>query len=166
MKFVRKLMSSKNKQIMKNTLVLLLLSNFIVTNLSAQEIIPGKKQTKDIHSLIDSYSLARENKDTELLENILTPDVDQLVSSGKWRKGKEESMKGMIQSSENNPGIRTLKIETIRLLNPLCGIVDARYEIQNTEGTVRKMWSTFIVVAIEGEWKISAIRNMLPARQQ
>ncbi|WP_297704190.1 nuclear transport factor 2 family protein [uncultured Eudoraea sp.] len=148
---------------MKNSLILLLLSNFIVTNLSAQEITPGKKQTKDIHSLIEDYSKARENKDTVLLSHILTEDIDQLVSSGKWRKGKEESMKGMLQSSKNNPGTRTLKIENIRLLNPQCAIVDARYEIKNTNGTTRKMWSSFIVVFSEDEWKISAIRNMLPA---
>jgi len=151
---------------MKNTLVLLLLTNFIVTNLIAQEIIPSKKQTKDIHSLIDNYSLARENKDTALLENILTPDVDQLVSSGKWRKGKEESVKGMLQSSENNPGTRSLKIENIRLLTLQCGIVDARYEIENIDGATRKMWSTFMVVYKNKEWRITAIRNMLPAGQK
>ncbi|WP_297797957.1 DUF4440 domain-containing protein [uncultured Eudoraea sp.] len=151
---------------MKNILFLLLMSNFIITNLSAQENIPNKKQKRDIHSLIEKYSMARANKDTLLLKRILTTDIDQLVSSGTWRKGKEESMKGMLRSSENNPGTRTLKIENIRLLNPLSGVVDARYEIKNPEGVSRKMWSTFIVVAIEGEWKISAIRNMLPARQQ
>jgi len=151
---------------MKNILILLLLSNFMLTNLSAQENIPSKKQTKDIHSLIDKYSKARAKKDSLLLKRILTTDIDQLVSSGTWRKGKEESMKGMLRSSEKNPGTRTLKIESIRLLNPQCGIVDARYEILNPEGVTRKMWSSFIVVAVEGEWKISAIRNMLPARQQ
>jgi len=151
---------------MKNTLILLLLSNFILANLSAQVNIPGNEQTKDIYSLIDNYSMARAKKDTLLLKRILTNDIDQLVSSGTWRKGKEESMKGMLRSSENNPGTRTLEIESIRLLNPLCGVVDARYEIQNPEGVSRKMWSTFIVVAIEGEWRISGIRNMLPARQQ
>lgn len=149
---------------MKNILIIFLLTNFIVTfNLNAQEIIPSKKQTKDIHSLIDNYSMARGKKDTLLLGRILTADIDQLVSSGKWRKGKKESMKGMLQSSANNPGTRTLKIETIRLLNPHCGIVDARYEIKNTNGTTRKMWSTFVVVFINDEWKITAIRNMLPA---
>ena len=151
---------------MKNILILLLLSNFMLTILSAQDNIPSNKQTKDIHSLIDKYSMARAKNDSLLLKRILTNDIDQLVSSGTWRKGKEESMKGMLRSSENNPGTRTLKIETIRLLNPQCGIVDARYEIKNPEGVTRNMWSTFIVVAIEGDWKIGAIRNMLPARQQ
>ncbi|MGB5229120.1 MAG: SgcJ/EcaC family oxidoreductase [Eudoraea sp.] len=149
---------------MKNILILLLLSNFVITNLSAQKITPSKKQTKDIHSLIEDYSKARENKDTLLLSHILTEDIDQLVSSGKWRKGKEESMKGMLQSSVNNPGTRTLIIENIRLLNPQYAIVDARYEIKNTDGTMRKMWSTFMAVFQNNEWKITAIRNMLPAR--
>lgn len=132
-------------------------------NLSAQQVIPSKKQTEDIHSLIEDYSKAREKKDVVLLESILTADVDQLVSSGKWRMGKKESMEGMLQSSTSNPGTRTLKIENIRLLNPQCGIVDARYEIKNTDGTSRKMWSTFMVVFQNSEWKITAIRNMLPA---
>jgi len=149
---------------MKNRLSLLLLSSLLATmNLCAQQVIPSKKQTKDIHSLIDDYSQAREKKDTLLLRSILTENLDQLVSSGKWRKGKKESMTGMLQSSDNNPGTRTLKIENIRLLNPQCGIVDARYEIKNTDGTSRKMWSTFMVVFQNGEWKITAIRNMLPA---
>jgi len=149
---------------MKNRLSLLLLSSLLATmNLCAQQVIPSKKQTEDIHSLIENYALAREKKDVVLLESILTADVDQLVSSGKWRKGKKESMEGMLQSSTSNPGTRTLKIENIRLLNPQCGIVDARYEIKNTDGTSRKMWSTFMVVFQNGEWKITAIRNMLPA---
>jgi hypothetical protein len=45
------------------------------------------------------------------------------------------------------------------------GIADARYEIQNADGTARKMWSTFIVVYQDDAWKITAIRNMLLAGQ-
>ena len=41
-----------------------------------------EKQRKDISSLIDKYSVAREKKDTILLKTILTSDVDQLVSTG------------------------------------------------------------------------------------
>jgi len=151
---------------MKNIFPLILFNFMVLTISNAQEITPSKKQTRDIHSLIDNYSVARQKKDTLLLGRILTTNIDQLVSSGKWRKGKEESMKGMLQSSENNPGTRTLKIENIRLLNPQCGIVDTRYEIQNTNGTTRKMWSTFMVIFKNSEWKITAIRNMLPAGQK
>jgi uncharacterized protein (TIGR02246 family) len=151
---------------MKNIFRLILLNFMVLTISNAQENTPSKKQALDIHSLIENYAQAREKKDVALLESILTADVDQLVSSGKWRRGKKESMEGMLQSSMSNPGTRTLKIEKIRLFNPQCALVDARYEIKNTHGTTRKMWSSFVVVLSENKWKISAIRNMLPAGQK
>lgn len=120
-----------------------------------------EKQKQDIFVLIDKYVQAREKGDTVLLKSILSDDIDQLVSTGEWRTGKNESLNGMMGSSKNNPGKRTIKIEKIRLINPACGIADARYEIENPDGTARKMWSTFIVVNEKGAWKITAIRNML-----
>ena len=132
----------------------------------AQDSKTNTKHKEDIYALIDKYAQAREKKDATLLESILATDIDQLVSSGKWRRGKNESMNGMLRSSESNPGTRRIIVEKIRFLNSECGIVDARYEIQNTDGNKRKMWSTFIVVFNKDLWKISAIRNMLPAGQQ
>jgi uncharacterized protein (TIGR02246 family) len=147
---------------------LFLLISFNVTGalfLQGQTLLPDDKQKKDIYQLIDNYSQAREKRDTLLLKSILTTDVDQLVSTGEWRNGIAASVKGMLQSSASSPGTRTLNIEKIRLLNPNSAIVDCKYEIQNADGTPRKMWSTFIVVSEKGKWKISAIRNMLPTGQ-
>ena len=124
---------------------------------------PTDKNTKEIYSLIDQYSQAREKSDTVLLKGILTPDIDQLVSSGEWRTGIAGSMKGMVRSSSNNPGERTLTVDKVRFLDRGVAIADARYEIKNADGSIRKMWSTFVVVQQKGKWKISAIRNMLPA---
>ena len=123
----------------------------------------NNKQQKAITALIDQYSQARENRDTILLKGILTPDVDQLVSTGEWREGINAAVKGMMKSSANSPGTRTLHIEKTQMLTASSAMVDCRYEIQNADGTARKMWSTFIVVAEKGVWKIRAIRNMLPA---
>ena len=119
---------------------------------------------KTITSLIDQYSQARENRDTGLLKTILTSDVDQLVSTGEWRVGIRAAMDGMMRSSANNPGTRTLLVEKIQAITPSSAIVDCRYEINNADGTARKMWSTFIVVADKDIWKIMSIRNMLPAQ--
>ncbi len=135
------------------------------TFLSAQATTANKDQKQAIYSLIDQYTQAREKRDTVLLISLLTTDVDQLVSSGEWRQGISGATTGMMRSSESNPGTRSIKIEKIRFLNPEAAIVDARYEIQNANGTARRMWSTFIVVYKEGNWKITAIRNMLPAGQ-
>ena len=136
-----------------------------ISSVHGQNKMPSEKQKKDIHALIDKYSEAREKRDTLLLKSILTNDIDQLVSTGEWRNGIASSVKGMLNSSASSPGTRTLTIEKIRLLNKNCAIVDCKYEIQNTDGTSRKMWSTFIAVSDNGKWKISAIRNMLPTGQ-
>mgnify|MGYP003579429898 CR=1 FL=1 len=147
---------------MKNIFFLLML-NLISTSFSrGQNTVPNAQHQKDISSVIDKYSEAREKRDTVLLKSILTADIDQLVSTGEWRNGVNASVKGMLRSSASSPGTRTLSIEKTRLLNTGCAIVDCKYEIKNADGTPRKMWSTFIVVSDKGVWKISAIRNMLP----
>ena len=158
--------NEKYDRIMKNNFLFVLCTFMAMPSIYPQETANNTEQRKGIYTLVDTYALAREKKDTILLESILATNVDQLVSSGKWRKGKKEAMKGMLKSSVSNPGTRTLKIEKIRFLNSVSAIVDARYQIQNDHGTVRKMWSTFIVVYEEDRWKIAAIRNMLPARPQ
>ena len=148
---------------MKKT-ALLFLSHFAcIIVLYGQDITVNAKSQKAITTLIDQYSLAREKRDTVLLKTILTQDVDQLVSTGEWRVGINAAVEGMMKSSANSPGTRTIKIEKIQTITPSSAIVDCRYEIQNTDGTARKMWSTFIVISDKKIWKIMAIRNMLPA---
>ncbi|RKN81057.1 DUF4440 domain-containing protein [Ulvibacterium marinum] len=151
---------------MKNNFLFILCSLMAMPLIYPQETVSNTEQRQGIYDLVESYAQARESKDTVLLESILVTDVDQLVSSGNWRNGKKESMKGMLRSSASNPGTRTLKVEKIRFLNSTSAIADARYQIQNSDKTIRKMWSTFIVVYKEDRWKIAAIRNMLPARPQ
>ena len=102
---------------MKNIFLLLLFTTAVTPFLHSQNVMPDDKQRKDIYLLIDKYSQAREKRDTLLLKSILTIDVDQLVSTGEWRNGIDASVKGMLNSSANSPGTRTLNIEKIRLLN-------------------------------------------------
>ncbi len=150
---------------MKKTVLLLLLNLTAVLFLYGQDKTPSDRQQKSISSLIDQYAQAREKRDTALLKTILTEDVDQLVSTGEWRNGIAASVQGMLKSSAEKPGTRTLNIDKIRMFNANSAIVDCKYEIQNTDSTSRKMWSTFIVVSNKEIWKISAIRNMLPGSQ-
>ena len=149
---------------MKRYIFIFILYNLLFSSfLLAQGKKKDDKGIREIYILIDNYSLARDKKDTVLLKSILTNDVDQLVSSGEWRNGISEAVQGMMRSSENNPGTRTLTVEKIRFLDSKNAIADARYEIKSREGTTRKMWSTFVVVNDNGKWKIAAIRNMLPS---
>jgi hypothetical protein len=146
----------------------LLIFLFLFCGLSfalAQSSKMTEKTKKELVALIDRYSKARDKKDTVLLKEILTTEVDQLVSSGEWREGINEAVEGMQRSSNSNAGTRTLTVEKCRLLMHDVGLIDARYEIKSQDGSVRKMWSTFLAVKEEGRWKISAIRNMLPSNQ-
>jgi hypothetical protein len=150
---------------MKNIFLLTLFSIVSVTSLFSQNSNSNEQSKKEIYSLIDQYSLAREKKDTLLLKSVLTNNIDQLVSTGEWRIGMAPAVKGMLRSSASSPGPRTLNVEKIRFVSQACAIVDCKYEIQNTDRTARKMWSTFIVVSEKGRWRITAIRNMLPSGQ-
>jgi ketosteroid isomerase-like protein len=145
------------------SIFLLLLYILPAVMVKAQDGKPADSQQKAIVALIDKYSEAREKSDTVLLKNILTKDVDQLVSTGEWRIGIGAAIEGMLKSSANSPGTRTLTVNKIRMLDANCAIADCRYEIKSTNKTTRKMWSSFTVVVDNLEWKISAIRNMLPS---
>lgn len=127
--------------------------------------VPTAQQRKDIIQLIDTYSRARETRDTILLKTILTSDIDQLVSTGEWREGLASATKGMQRSTASNPGTRSLTVEKIRLITFTSAIVDCNYVITSENGSLRKMWSTFVVVQDKSKWRIAAIRNMLPAAQ-
>jgi len=114
-----------------------------------------------IKDVVRRYVDAREARDPEAVAALFTADADQLVSSGEWRRGRDVLVKGTMASSARNTGTRTIVVETVRMLGPDAAIADARYEISGAE--TRKMWSTFVMARQQGQWRISAIRNMLPA---
>jgi len=149
---------------MKKQLIWVVCTILLTTGSYAQGEADHDKHEDAISALIDQYAQARETKDTVLLKQILTDEVDQLVSSGEWRRGIKSAVGGMLRSSSSNPGDRTLRIDQIRFLNTETAITDTRYEIKNANGSIRKMWSTFIVVYEGNRWKITAIRNMLPTK--
>ncbi|HLH02408.1 MAG TPA: SgcJ/EcaC family oxidoreductase [Bryobacteraceae bacterium] len=123
-----------------------------------------KQPEAAVRHVIAEYADARKHSDVRALNDLLTADVDQLVSSGTWRRGREEAVRGMLASSKTE-GDRTITVETVRFPSPDVAIADARYELAASGGAAaRKMWSTFVLVKQDGRWRISAIRNMLPAR--
>lgn len=118
-----------------------------------------------IRALVQHYLDARDHNDPKAVAALFVADADQLVSSGEWRKGRDEVVKGTLASSAASGGKRTLTVETIRYVTKDVAIADARYELQGTNGAAdRKMWSTFVMHRTPQGWKIAAIRNMLPAK--
>jgi uncharacterized protein (TIGR02246 family) len=122
------------------------------------------QQAKDdaaLRGLVKTYLEARDRDDAQAVGALFTKDADQLVSSGEWRRGVDDLVKGTLASTRSG-GKRTLTVETIRYLTPDTAIGDARYELVGAADT-RRMWSTFVFVRTSAGWRIAAIRNMLPA---
>lgn len=117
-----------------------------------------------IRSIVGQYVNARERADARAIEALFTSDADQLVSSGEWRKGREEVVRGTLASSQNTGGTRTIAVESIRFISPDVALADGRYDISGLAGGQnRRMWTAFVFARTPGGWRIAAIRNMLPA---
>jgi uncharacterized protein (TIGR02246 family) len=114
-----------------------------------------------VRDVVKRYVDARDAKDPKATEALFTADADQLVSSGVWRKGRPEVVKGTMASSEAAGGKRTITVESVRWLGEGVAIADGRYEIAGPQP--RKMWTSIVVVRKPEGWRIAAIRNMLPA---
>jgi len=117
-----------------------------------------------VRGLVQQYVDAREASDAEALQKLFTSEADQLVSSGEWRRGREAVVKGGLASSQQTGGRRALLVERVRFLASNVALVDARYELTGLQGgATRSMWATLIAVREASGWRITAIRNMLPA---
>lgn len=117
-----------------------------------------------IRAVVAQYVDARERIDPEAVEQLFTSDADQLVSSGEWRKGREAVVKGTMASSQSTGGKRTITVESVRFITPDVAIADGRYELTGLAGgATRSMWATLVLKRSGREWRITAIRNMLPA---
>ena len=129
--------------------------------------VSGQTRTADdadVKGLVARYVDAREKRDATALAALFVNDADQLVSSGEWRRGREAVVAGGLASSARSSGTRTIEVERVRFASPDVAIVDARYEVGGTAGApARRMWTTFVMVRGADGWRISAIRNMLPA---
>ena len=118
-----------------------------------------------IKEVVRKYVEARDKRDPKSLEALFTPDADQLVTTGEWRQGRENVVKGGLASSQANPGSRQITIEVVRFVAPDVAIADGRYEIAGAAGaSPRKMRTTFVMTrrGSSAPWLIAAIRNMAP----
>jgi uncharacterized protein (TIGR02246 family) len=136
---------------------ILMIASLLIVPITAQPA----KDDETIRGVVKNYIDARDRDDAKAVAALFTPDADQLVSSGEWRKGRDEVVKGTLASTRSG-GKRTITVETIRYVAPAVAIADGRYELTGTADT-RHMWSTFVLAKSGGTWKIAAIRNMLPA---
>ena len=143
-----------------------LLASFVISAGIAVMCAAAQSPAADeaaVKEIVRRYVDAREKRDPTLLEALFTPDADQLTTSGEWRKGREDVVRGGLASSQANPGSRQITIEVVRFVAPAVALADGRYEIAATgNAPARKMRTTFVMTRGSGDWRIAAIRNMAP----
>ena len=115
-----------------------------------------------IRAVVRNYVNARELRDPAAIEALFTADADQHTTAGEWRRGRPQVIRGSLSSSTQNPGNRSITVETVRFITPDVAIADGPYEITMND-SVRRMWTTLVLEREEGAWRIAAIRNMVPA---
>lgn len=120
----------------------------------------------DVRALVARYLDARNHADEAKTRALFTEDADQLVSTGEWRRGRDNLVKGAMASSRKELGTSRIQIDGIRFLTDNVAIADGDYETMSAAAgsPPRKMRTTFVLKREAGDWKIAAIRNMLPSK--
>ena len=132
---------------------------FIATTVSAAAQAPAAADETAVRDIVRRYTQARELSDPKAIEALFTDDADQYTTSGDWRRGKAQLVKGMLDTSARNPGMRAITIAAVRFVTPDVAIVDGEYQ---TGTDARQLWTTLIVRRVAGGWRIAAIRNAAP----
>jgi len=145
-------------------LSMLIAGLFALLPLRAQGTGANAADEGAVRQVVGRYVDAREARDPKALEVLFTPDADQLTSSGEWRKGRDEVVRGSLASSQASAGKRTITVEAVRFPAPGVAVADGRYEIGGLAGGApRRMWTTLLLTRGPEGWRIAGIRNMLPA---
>jgi len=126
---------------------------------SAQSPAANASDEAAVRDIIRRYTEARELSDPKAIEALFTADADQYTTSGEWRRGMSQMVKGMLETSARNPGARVITIAAVRFLTPDVAIVDGEYK---TGTDARLVWTTLTVKRDGRVWKIAAIRNIAP----
>jgi len=126
---------------------------------SAQSPAANASDEAAVRDIVRRYTEARELSDPKAIEALFTADADQYTTSGEWRRGMSQMVKGMLETSARNPGARVITIAAVRFLTPDVAIVDGEYK---TGTDARLVWTTLTVKRDGRVWKIAAIRNILP----
>ena len=126
---------------------------------SAQSPAANAADEAAVRDIVRRYTEARELSDPKAIEALFTADADQYTTSGEWRRGMSQMVKGMLETSARNPGARVITIAAVRFLTPDVAIVDGEYK---TGTDARLVWTTLTVKRDGRAWKIAAIRNIAP----
>ena len=142
---------------MKYTLIVFCL--FAAPALQAQTPAAASKDEAAVRALVEKYVNARDARDESAIAAFFTADADQYTTAGEWRRGRASVVTGTAESTKQNPGARSIPVESVRFITPDVAIVDGPY---NIAGSDLRRWTTIVLKRERDGWRISAIRNMAP----
>lgn len=124
----------------------------------------GSGDEAAIRAVIQKQDDTRNKADWKGMSALFTDDAAQLTSAGEWRKGRAEIEKGVAQgmATTYKGGKYTTKVDRVQMLAPTVALVDAAFEISNIAGGARRGHSTYALVKSGGQWRIAAVRSMVP----
>jgi uncharacterized protein (TIGR02246 family) len=148
---------------MKSVVILVVCATTFAAAAGQNAPAPPAAEEAAVRDVVKQYVDARERRDAGGIRALFTEDADQLTSSGEWRRGREDVVKGTLASSAGNAGTRTIAVERVRFPAAGVALADGAYTIAGAGGT-RNMRTSFVMVRSGNGWRISAIRNMLPTQ--
>src|ERR1700676_4551458 len=107
---------------------------FVMTvSLFAQQLTVETNDEAAVREMVQRYVDARDKMDERAIEALFTSDADKLVSTGEWRKGRKDVVRGTLASSQSSAGKRTITVVSVRFV-PNVALADGRYEISGLAG--------------------------------
>ena len=140
-------------------IMLIVFSILAGPEMQAQTPGRGSADEAAVRTVVTKYVAARESRDPRAVAALFTADADQYTTGGQWRRGRDQVVPGTAESSRQNPGVRSIRVESVRFVTPDVAIVDGPYEITGSD--VRR-WTTIVLEREPDGWRIAAIRNMAP----
>lgn len=132
----------------------------------AQDTVDRSADESAIRQVTQDYIARRDEGDEAGLRALLTENIDQRLTSGRMRLGRDEVVSGSLGSTQSSGGKRVITLKDIRFLGADVAIANGNYDsLGRANGTDLHMQTTIIFWRFDGKWHIDAIRNALSPDQ-
>ena len=147
----------------------LLLVTFVTMSAPAlaEDAVDRSADESAIRQVTQDYIARRDEGDEAGLRALLTENVDQRLTSGRMRLGRDDVVSGSLGSTQSSGGKRVITLNDIRFLGADVAIANGNYDsLGRADGTDLYMRTTIVFWRVDGKWRIDAIRNARAPEQE
>ena len=133
----------------------------------AQDAADRSADESAIRQVTQDYIARRDEGDEAGLRALLTEKVDQRLTSGRMRLGRDDVVSGSLGSTQSSGGKRVITLNDFRFLGTDVAIANGNYDsLGRADGTDLYMRTTIVFWRVDGKWRIDAIRNARAPEQE